>query len=62
MEKTCKNCEYFATVGFRYPSPVWGDCTKPRECVADVRAEEGRDVFTWEDKTCSDFKPKQEPA
>jgi hypothetical protein len=33
---------------------------KPRGRAAEANANEGRGVFMWDDKTCSDFKPKQE--
>ena len=57
VEKVCKNCEYFLQVSF---SGSWGDCMKaPSSVEADGRKKQG--VFMWADKTCSDFKPKQEP-
>lgn len=60
MKETCKNCEYFVAKGISYfSSPKWGDCMKPRACNAQIDGEKGRGVFVWEDKTCSDFKPKQ---
>jgi hypothetical protein len=31
---------------------------KPREGNAEVDVEKQRGVFVWDDKTCSDFKPK----
>jgi len=57
MEKICKNCEYFLQVGF---DGSWGDCMKASSSMeADGRKKQG--AFMWADKTCSDFKPKQEP-
>jgi len=56
VEKVCKNCEYFLQVSFS----GWGDCMKAASSIgADGRKEQG--AFMWADKTCSDFKPKQEP-
>ena len=61
MRKICKNCEYFVAKGLSYSSPRWGDCMKPRAGDAEVGVEKRRGVFVWDDKTCSDFKPKQKP-
>jgi len=62
MKKVCKNCKYFAQVSFTAGSNhIWGDCVKTASSVeADDKKERG--VFVWDDKTCSDFKPKQEPG
>jgi hypothetical protein len=59
MEKVCKNCEYFAQKTFDSSKYLWGDCMKEASPIeADGREKQG--VFMWADKTCSDFKPKQE--
>lgn len=62
MKKICRNCEYFVRKGFSQSSPKWGDCMKPRGHVVEADNDnEERGVFMWDDKTCSDFKPKQKP-
>lgn len=61
MKKICKNCEYFVAKGISYSSPRWGDCMKPKGCNDEVDVEKEHGVFMWEDKTCSDFEPRQKP-
>ncbi|MDH4239055.1 MAG: hypothetical protein OEW48_05800 [Phycisphaerae bacterium] len=59
MEKVCKNCKYFVQKTFDSSKYLWGDCMKEAGSIeADCKKEQG--VFMWADKTCSDFKPKQE--
>ena len=59
MEKVCKNCEYFVQV-CSTNEHIWGDCMKAASSIeADGKKELG--AFMWADKTCSDFKPREEP-
>ncbi len=59
MEKVCKNCEYFVQKTFDSSKHLWGDCMKKAGSIeADGKKEQG--AFMWADKTCSDFKLKQE--
>jgi hypothetical protein len=58
MEKTCKNCEYFSQVN-SMSKHVWGDCMKTASFI-EADGEKKRGAFMWADKTCSDFKPKEE--
>ena len=46
--------------GFSQSSPTWGNCMKPGDHAAEANVNRERGVFVWDDKTCSDFKPKQE--
>lgn len=58
MEKVCKNCEYFVQVSSTIEY-ICGDCMKAESSIeADGKKEQG--AFVWADKTCSDFKLKQE--
>jgi len=34
---------------------------KPRGRDAEVDVEKERGLFVWDDKTCSDFEPKEKP-
>ena len=58
MEETCQNCRYFVQGSVSSPEYIWGDCMKPGKYVPDARDNEKRGIFTWADKTCSDFKPR----
>ena len=60
MEKICKNCQYFVQGSVSSPEYIWGNCMKPGKYVPDARDNEKRGIFTWADKTCSDFKPRQD--
>ena len=42
-----------------HSSPRWGDCMKPGEYVVEANVNKKDGIFVWDDKTCSDFKPKQ---
>jgi hypothetical protein len=59
MEKVCKNCEYFEQGSTDISKYVWGDC---RKAASSAVKESDREFgsFTWGDKTCGDFKPKQQ--
>lgn len=58
MEKVCKNCKYFVQVSFS-TEYIWGDCMNTASSIeADDKKKHG--IFTWADKNCSDFKPKEE--
>ncbi len=59
VKKVCKNCEYFVQVSSTNKH-IWGDCMKAASSIeADGKKELG--AFMWADKTCSDFKPREEP-
>ena len=59
MEKICKNCEYFVQKTFESSKYSWGDCMNGRNSIgADGKKEQA--IFVWADKTCGDFKPRQE--
>ena len=59
MKKVCKNCEYFVQVSSDLSKFIWGDCMKDAKPVGpDGKKERG--YFTWADRTCIDFKPRQE--
>ena len=59
MKKVCKNCEHFVQKTFDSSKHLWGDCMKKAGSIeADGKKEQG--AFMWADKTCSDFKLKQE--
>jgi hypothetical protein len=59
MERICKNCEYFVQVSFA-TKYIWGDCMKQASSIEiDGKKEHGS--FMWADKTCSDFKSKEQP-
>jgi hypothetical protein len=59
MEKLCKNCKHFAQVSFGVSKHIWGDCMKSAGSIeGDDREDRG--TFMWGDKTCSDYKPKEE--
>ena len=59
MEKVCKNCEYFVQASFGDNRYIWGDCMKASSSK-EADGKKKRGIFMWADKTCSDFKPKEE--
>jgi hypothetical protein len=59
MEKICKNCEYFEQGSSAMSRCVWGNCAKPASSIeTDDKRERGS--FVWADKTCSDFRQRQQ--
>lgn len=61
MEKTCENCEYFMRMSMDIGKYHWGYCQKPGSGTKEMNGnKEG--VFMWANKTCNDFKPRQESA
>jgi hypothetical protein len=59
MEKFCKNCKYFVQVSFGVSRHIWGYCLKDADSIEPNDRQE-RGAFMWADKTCGDFKPKEE--
>jgi len=59
MDKICKNCEYFEQGSTNISKYVWGNCKKAASSAVTESNRE-RAAFMWGDKTCSDFKPKQQ--
>ena len=57
MEKVCKNCEYFVQISCFSGKYLWGDCREPSMKEMSI---DKKDVFKWADKTCLNFKPRQE--
>ena len=58
MDKVCKNCKHFRQVSILSIGYVWGDCLKLRyEHDSEGKAITG--AFTWADKSCDDFEPRQ---
>lgn len=58
MGKTCKDCEYFVIASSGFGPHAWGDCIKPGISARDSKGNETPSVFTWDDRTCRDFKPR----
>lgn len=63
MEKICKNCQYFVqgTVSTFGYEDIWGHCESPENYVRDESDNKMRGMFTWSDRSCSDFKPREKP-
>ena len=60
MEETCKDCKHFIPRVSLSKSVVGGDCTKSRTGTGKKSVKENT-AFTWSDRTCEDFREKQEP-
>ena len=60
LQAICKNCRYFVQVGTG-PSHIWGDCMKPLKPAFGANSDNKAGTFTWADRTCSDFAPREIP-
>jgi len=62
MEKICKHCQYFVqgSVNILDSEDIWGHCENPENCVRGESDNRIRGMFTWSDKSCRDFKPRQQ--
>ena len=61
MKKACRDCQYFKQLSMVSTKYVWGDCMKPQNWIPDTNDKNRSVAFTWADKTCDDFKPRQKP-
>jgi hypothetical protein len=61
MEAICENCRYFVQLSVTPGKYIWGDCMNPSKRVLGANSNERSGVFTWADKTCSGFTPREIP-
>ena len=63
METICQDCQYFVqgTVNIFRSEHIWGHCENPKNYVRGESDNKIRCMFTWSNKSCSDFKPRQKP-
>lgn len=62
MDKKCENCKHFRMGNVIPIHYIWGDCVNPKRYNRDAQGKKTHRVFTWADKSCDDFEPREKPV